>query len=126
LIRSHLGYWNAMPSSSAAPISRYLTLFAVVWIVAWTWKLYPQFKDLLRVDGRLVALDDYVEDACGERVGPLATSCRATTLERGRRMVAAEQAKALLLVEAPLILCAVLYLPLRMLRQQPRTGEPSR
>ncbi len=81
-----------------------------------TWKVYPQFKDSLRVDGRVVALDDYVEDACGERVGPLATSCRATTLARGRRLVAAEQAKALLLIEAPLILYVVLYLPVRLLR----------
>ena len=107
-----------MSSSSTTPISRYLTLFAVVWIVAWTWKLYPQFKETLRVDGRVMELDDYVEDVCGERVGPLATSCRSTTLERGRRMVAAEQAKALLLVEAPLILCVVLYLPARLLRKR--------
>ena len=66
-------------------------------------KLYPQFKDTLRVDGRVMTLDDYVEDACAERVGPLATSCRATKLETGRRLVAAEQAKALLLIEGILL-----------------------
>jgi len=96
-------------------LSRYFTLFATAWIVAMTWKVYPQFRDTLRVDGRVVALDDYVAEACAERVGPLATSCRATKLESGRRMVAAEQAKALLLIEAPLILYAVFYLPLRLL-----------
>jgi hypothetical protein len=102
--------------TSTTTISRYFALFAAVWIVAMTWKVYPQFKDTLRVDGRVVALDDFVEDACAERVGPLATTCRATKLESGRRMVAAEQAKALLLIEAPLILYAVLYLPIRLLR----------
>jgi hypothetical protein len=79
------------------------------------WKVHPEFSDRLRVDGRVISLDDYVEDACGERVGPLATSCRATKLERGPRMVTAEQAKALLLIEAPLILYAVLFLPIRLL-----------
>lgn len=102
-----------MPSTA---LYRYFTLFAVVWIAAMTWKVYPQFKDTLRVDGRIVALDDYVADACTERVGPLATTCRATKLESGRRMVAAEQAKALLMIEAPLILFAVFYLPIRLLR----------
>lgn len=97
-------------------LSRYFTLFAAAWIVVMTWKVYPEFKDALRVDGRVVALDDYVEDACGERVGPLATSCRATKLETGRRLVTAEQAKALLLIEAPLILYAVIFLPIRLLR----------
>ena len=101
---------------SSTLLSRYFTLFAVAWIVVMTWKLYPEFRDRLRVDGRVVTLDDYVEDACGERVGPLATSCRATKLESGGRMVTAEQAKALLLIEAPLILYAVLYLPIRLLR----------
>ncbi len=103
--------------SSASTLSRYFTLFAAACIVVMSAKLYPQFKDTLRVDGRVVALDDYVEDACAERVGPLATSCRATKLEAGRRMVAAEQAKALLLIEAPLLLYAVIFVPLRMLRR---------
>ena len=97
-------------------LSRYFTLFAVAWIVVMAWKVYPEFRDRLRADGRVMTLDDYVEEACGERVGPLATSCRATKFESGRRMVAAEQAKALLLIEAPLLLYAVLYLPIRLLR----------
>jgi len=101
---------------SSTALSRYFTLFAAAWIVAMTWKIYPQFKDTLRVDGRIVALDDYVEDACTERVGPMATVCRTTKLETGRRLVAAEQAKALLMIEAPLILFAILYLPIRLLR----------
>ncbi|MGH7125521.1 MAG: hypothetical protein ACREFI_14185 [Stellaceae bacterium] len=86
-----------------------------------TWKVYPQFKDTLRVDGRVVALDRYVEDACNEKAGLEAAACTATKLQSGRAMVAAEQAKALLLIEAPLILYVVLYLPIRLLRRSNRT-----
>jgi hypothetical protein len=102
---------------SPTNLSRYFTLFAAAWIVVMAAKLYPQFKDTLRVDGRVMALDDYIEDTCAERVGPLATSCRATKLETGRRLVAAEQAKALLLIEAPLVLYAVLYFPIGLMRR---------
>jgi len=101
-----------MPSPA---LSRYFTVFAAAWIVALTWKVYPQFKDTLRVDGRVIALDQYVVDACSEKAGLEAAACPATKLQSGRRMVAAEQAKALLLIEAPLILYAVLYLPIRLL-----------
>jgi hypothetical protein len=97
--------------------ARYFVLFAALWIIAMTWKLYPQFPDTLRVEGRVVALDDYVEDACNARVGPDAASCVVTTLEDAGKKLRMEQAKSLLLVEAPLILFAVLYLPLRLLRR---------
>lgn len=97
-------------------LSRYLTVLAAVWIVAMTGKVYPQFKDTLRVDGRVITLDQYVVDACSEKVGLEAAACPATKLQSGRHMVATEQAKALLLIEAPLILYVVLYLPIRLLR----------
>ena len=100
-----------MPSAPGA--SRYVALFAAAVVLAMTWKVYPLFKDTLRIDGRVVSLDDYVAEACGERVGPLATSCREATLEHGRRLVASQQAKALLMVEAPLIAYLVVYLPYR-------------
>jgi hypothetical protein len=101
---------------SSSGLTRYFTLFAAAWIVAMTWKVYPQFRDTVRVDGRVVALSDYVEDACSEKVGLEAAACAATKLQSGRRMVVAEQAKSLLLIEAPLILYAVFYLPIRLLR----------
>jgi hypothetical protein len=104
-------------------ISRFFLLFAAVWMAALTWKVYPQFKDTLRVDGRVVTLDDYIEAACSERVGPFATVCRATSLEHGRRLVAAEQAKMLLLVQAPLIAYVVVYLPFHWLRRRARRPE---
>jgi len=102
-----------LPAKPSA--SRYFVLFATLWIVAWTWKLAPQFRDQLRIEGRVLSLEQYVEEACGERVGPLATSCRATTLEQGRRLVVSEQAKSLLLLQAPLLLYGLIYLPLRLL-----------
>ncbi len=101
---------------SSPALSRYFTIFAAAWIVVMTWKVYPQFKDTLRVDGRVVALDQYVEDACGEKAGTEATVCQATKLESGRRMVAAEQAKALLMIEIPLLAYAVIILPIRLMR----------
>jgi hypothetical protein len=101
---------------SSPALSRYFTILAAAWIAVMTWKVYPQFKDTLRVEGRVVALDQYVEDACGEKAGTEATVCRATKLESGRRMVVAEQAKALLMIEAPLIAYVVIVLPIRLLR----------
>ena len=101
------------PVASPPGISRYVALFAAAVVLALTWKVYPLFKDTLRSDGRVLSLDDYVAEACGERVGPLATSCREATLEHGRRLVAGQQAKALLIVEAPLIAYLVIYLPYR-------------
>jgi len=98
---------------STLSISRYFALFGAAVILATTWKVYPLFKDTVRVEGRVLSLDEYVADTCGERVGPLATSCREATLEHGRRLVASQQAKALLLVEAPLLLFVLVYLPYR-------------
>jgi hypothetical protein len=98
--------------------ARYFAIFAAFWIVATTWKLYPQFQSMLRIEGHVVALDDFVEDACGERVGPLAASCHTTAVEKANRLLLAEQAKSLLLVEAPLILYAVLYVPTWLTRRR--------
>jgi len=107
-----------LPARTGA--SRYFVLFATLWILAWTWKLAPQFREQLRVDGRVLSLEQYVEEACGERVGPLATSCRASTFVQGRRLVLSEQAKSLLLLQAPLLLYGLIYLPLRLLFRRRR------
>ena len=111
-----------MPSPSLT--RRYFTVFAAVWIAAMTWKVYPQFKDTLRADGRVVSLDDFVADACGEKAGPEAAACRATKLESGRRMVRSAQAKAMLLIEAPVIFYAVVLLPIGLLRGRRGRSPP--
>lgn len=106
------------------PLSRYLIVLTAVWVVAMTWRLYPQFADTLRVDGRLMSFDQYVEESCGQRIGPAATSCRGEAQVTGRRLVASEQGKSVLLIEAPLLGYLVLYLPLgwALRRARPATA----
>jgi hypothetical protein len=96
---------------SVPRLSQYLLIFIALWMVAMTWRLYPQFKDMLKVDDRLVTLDDYVEDTCGQRIGPAAESCVAEARAAGRRFVARQQGRALLFIVAPLLAYLVIYLP---------------
>ena len=105
-----------MPSlPSLLHTSRYFAVFAAVWIVVVGAKLYPQFKDSLRIEGQVITLDDYIEQTCGERAGTLAASCRAQAIETGARLVARQQAKSLLLIQAPVLLYGVLYLPFALI-----------
>ncbi len=93
-------------------LSRYFVVLTAVWVVAMTWRIYPQFPDTLRIDGRLTSFADYVEDSCHERIGPAAASCLAEAQITGRRLVASEQGKSVLLIEAPLLAYLLIYLPL--------------
>ena len=100
--------------SSAFRLSRYLVALLAVWVLAMTWRLYPQFKDTLREDdGRLVTLEAYVDDSCGQRIGPGVASCLEEARATGRRLVAREQAKSVLLIEAPLLAYLLIYVPAR-------------
>lgn len=92
--------------------SRYFLVFALVWMVAMTWRLYPQFKDAVRVDGRITTVEDYVAETCAERVGPAAGTCLAEARAAAQRLLRDEQGKSILLIDAPLMLF-LLYLPLR-------------
>jgi hypothetical protein len=103
-------------------LSRYLVVVCAIWMIAMTWRIYPQFKDALRVDGRVTSLSDYVEASCGERIGPAAASCLVEARSTGQRLVANEQARSLLLIEAPLLVYLVLYLPLRRTIRRRKTG----
>jgi hypothetical protein len=96
-------------------LSRYLVVLCAIWVIAMTWRLYPQFKDTLRIDGRVVSYADYVAESCGERIGPAAATCLGEARITGRRLVAREQARSLLLIEAPLLVYLLIYLPLRRL-----------
>jgi hypothetical protein len=91
--------------------ARYILVLSLIWVVAMTWRLYPHFKDALRIDGRLVAFDDYVEESCGQRVGPAAASCLQEAYDTGRRLLAREQANSVLWIEAPLFGYLLIYLP---------------
>jgi hypothetical protein len=99
--------------SSAFRVSRYLVALAAVWVLAMTWRLYPQLKDTLREDGRLVTLEAYIEDSCGQRIGPGVASCLDEARATGRRLVARQQARSLLLIEAPLFAYLLIYVPAR-------------
>jgi hypothetical protein len=96
-------------------VSRYFVIFAAVWVVAMTWRVYPQFKDALRIDGRVMTFADYVDESCGQRIGPNARSCTEEAWATGRREVAREQAKSVLLVTVPLWGYLLLYMPLRLM-----------
>lgn len=93
-------------------LSRYFMAVSAVWVVAMTWHLYPQFPDTLRIDGRLMSFAEYVGNNCRERIGPAAASCLAEAEAAGRRLVAREQGKSVLLIDAPMLAYLLIYLPL--------------
>jgi hypothetical protein len=110
----------------AVRLPHYLLIFAAAWMIAMTWRVYPQFKDMLKVEDRLVTLDDYVEESCGQRIGPAAASCVGEARLTGRRLVARQQGQSLLFVVAPLLAYVAIYLPVqRMAARRPstRVGE---
>jgi hypothetical protein len=90
---------------------RYLAVLSLAWVVVMGARLYPHFGEALRLDGRVMSFDEYVEESCGQRIGPAAASCLAEARETGRRLVAQQQAKSLFVVEAPLLLMLLVYLP---------------
>lgn len=99
---------------SALRVSWYFIVLMLVWMIGMTWRIYPQFKDAVRIDGRLATVADYLEESCGQRVGPAASTCLAEARERARLMLRREQGKSVLLIEAPLLGYLLIYLPLRL------------
>ena len=98
--------------------ARYVALVSLAWVVIMGVRLYPHFGDALRLDGRAMSFEEYVEESCGQRIGPAAASCSAEARDTGRRLVAQQQAKTLLLVEAPLWLLLAIYLPALAVRRR--------
>jgi hypothetical protein len=98
----------------AARGSQFLLVFVLVWTVAMTWRLYPQFKDAVRVDGRITTVEGYVLETCSERVGPAAITCLAESRATAQRLLRHEQGKSILLIVAPLV-TYLLLLPSRSL-----------
>jgi len=113
--------------SSVFRLSRYFVVLSAVWVLAMAWRLYPQFKDTLRDDGRLVTLEAYIDDSCGQRIGPGVASCLDEARATGRRLVAREQGKSVLLIEAPLLAYLLIYAPARLAldRLAGRRGRPA-
>ena len=94
-------------------LSRYFLILAAIWVIVMTVRIYPQFGDTLRIEGRVTTLSEYVDESCAQRIGPAAASCKEEAWDTGSRLVAREQGKSVLLVEAPLLGYLLLYLPLR-------------
>jgi hypothetical protein len=101
--------------ASAFRVSWYFVVLALVWMVAMTWHIYPQFRDTIRVHGRLTTINDYVAEACGERIGPVIADCVARTEATAQRLLHREQGKSILLIDAPLLGYVLIYLPLRLM-----------
>jgi hypothetical protein len=99
-------------------LSSYFVVMVIAWMAVMTWRIYPQFKDTVRVDGRLTTVDDYISDACGERVGPGAETCLAEAHETAQRLLRREQGKSVLLIEAPLLGYLLFYVPLALWRSR--------
>jgi hypothetical protein len=105
-------------------LSRYFVVLCAVWVVTMTWRLYPHFGDTLRVNGRPMVLDEYVAANCIGRVGPEAARCSTAAKRAAQPLIAREQAKSLLLIEAPLLGYLLVYLPAqRALRRLPRQRD---
>ena len=96
--------------------SRYFLVLIVLWMAAMTWRLYPQFGDAIRIDGRLTTVADYVADACSQRVGPAAATCLAETTAEAELQLRREQGKSILLVIAPFLVYLVVWGSVRTLR----------
>jgi len=98
--------------SSAFQVPSYFVILALVWIAGTTAHIYPQFKNAIRVDGKLTSVADYIDEVCGQRVGPAAAACLAETGKHARVLLRREQGKSILLIDAPLLGYLLVYLPL--------------
>lgn len=102
-------------------------VLAALWMLAMTLRIYPQFGDTIRVDGRLTTVADYLGDACGQRVGPAAATCRDESGEKAQLMLRQEQGKSVLIILAPLLFYVALWCPARLVRERlrgSRAGAP--
>ena len=89
-------------------------ILATLWIVAMGWRIYPQFKDTLRFEGRLVTFEDYMTENCGQRIGTEATSCQRQARATGQKLVAREQGLSVLLIMLPLLGYVLIYVPVQL------------
>jgi hypothetical protein len=101
--------------------ARLYLVLAALWMAAMTWRLYPQFGDTIRVDGRLTTVSAYLGETCGQRVGPAASTCLDEASEQAQLQLRVEQGKSVLLILAPLLAYAVWW-PLQLLRRRVRRG----
>jgi len=99
---------------------RLFLVLAGLWMLAMTWRLYAQFGDTIRVEGRLTSVSSYLADRCGQRVGPAAATCLAEAGEEAQLLLRQEQAKSVLFIVAPLLFYLLAWLPVRFVRERLR------
>jgi hypothetical protein len=92
-------------------------------MIVMAWRLYPQFKDAVRVDGKVTTVGDYIARACGKRVGRDAVQCVAAARSEARRLLRHEQADSILLIIAPVFGYLALGVPGACRRWRRRTAE---
>lgn len=106
-------------------VSRYVLIPMLIWITVLSWRMYPHFRDALRVDGHVISFTDYVEDSCGQRVGTSAEQCYTQAVANGRKLVAQERAKSILMILAPLVFYGFFYVPISLLSSWMKSLSPS-
>jgi hypothetical protein len=114
-----------MPPASTDRRARLFLVLAALWMLPMAWRIYPHFGDAIRIDGRLTTVAEYLDDACGQRVGPAAATCAAESRERAQLLLRREQGRSVLLIEGPLLVYLLIYLPLRVLADW-RRSQPAR
>jgi len=114
-----------MPPASTDRRTGLFLVLAVLWMLPMAARIYPHFGDTIRIDGRLTTVAEYLDDACGQKVGPAAGTCIAESRERGQLLLRREQGRSVLLIEGPLLVYFLIYLPLRLLADWLR-GSPAR
>ncbi|HUZ72728.1 MAG TPA: hypothetical protein VMU87_07070 [Stellaceae bacterium] len=101
---------------------RLAAALVLLWMAAMTWRVYPLFRDSIRVDGRVVTVRDYRAGTCGRRVGLDAARCLARSSERTRWLLRRERARCVLFVVAPLVGYGLVLMPVRVWRRRRDTA----
>jgi hypothetical protein len=105
------------------PISRYVALLAAAWMIVMAGRLYPQFKDAVRVDGKVTTVDDYIARSCSKRIGADAAHCLAAARSQAQRLLRREQSHSILLIIAPVLGYLALGVPDAHRRLRRATAE---
>ena len=111
-----------MTDGDRTRIARYLALLVVTWMAVMTWRIYPQFKDAVRVEERVTTVDDYISATCGERLGPGAETCLAEAREEAQRLLRREQGRSVLLILAPILIYILAYAPVLLWQRRGMKG----
>ena len=95
---------------ATSSLSRYFALLAAVWMVVMAWRIYPQFKDAVRIHGRVTTIDNFVVQRCSDRAETDSAACRAAALRESQHLLRREQGRSILMVIAPVFFYFAFYL----------------